>query len=87
MKRNQKWKILRTVLELVKELQIKSKTVISWRSQKKRVGIFCTVYIVLSNFFDIFVLSQMYSALNTLFTYQKTLLYTLCCLFLKAVYK
>ena len=81
MKRNQKWKILRTVLELVKELQIKSKTVISWRSQKKKEGIFCTVYIVLSNFFDIFVLSQMYSALNTLFTYQKITLYPLLLVF------
>ena len=56
------------VLQLVKELQIKSKTVISWSSQKKKGDIFCTVYFVLSNFFDIFVLSQ--CIVNTLFTYQ-----------------
>ena len=46
MKRNWKWKILHTVLErrigaqLIKKLQIKSKTVMSWCLRKKKEGIF-----------------------------------------------
>ena len=34
------------LLELLQELQIKSKTVMSWSSRKKKKGIFCTVYFV-----------------------------------------
>ena len=34
------------VLQLLKESQIKSKTVMSWNSQKKKEGIFCTSYFV-----------------------------------------
>ena len=34
------------VLQLIKESQIKSKTVKSWNSQKKKEGIFCIAYIV-----------------------------------------
>ena len=34
------------LLELLQELQIKSKTVMSWSSRKKKEGIFCTVYFV-----------------------------------------
>ena len=34
------------LLELIQELQIKSKTVMSWSSRKKKEGIFCTVYFV-----------------------------------------
>ena len=43
------------VLQLIKESQIKSKTVISWSSQKKKEGIFCTSYFVQKNFFKTFV--------------------------------
>ena len=32
------------VLEVIQESQIKSKTVMSWSSRKKKDGIFCTVY-------------------------------------------
>ena len=35
-----------------KEPQIKSKTVVSWTSRKKKEGIFCTVYFVQKNFFE-----------------------------------
>ena len=34
------------VLQLTKESQIKSKTVISWSSRKKKQGVFCAVYFV-----------------------------------------
>ena len=34
------------VLQLIQESQIKNKTVMSWRSQKKKEGIFCAVYFV-----------------------------------------
>ena len=39
------------VFQLIKESQIKSKTVISWSSRKKKEGIFCTVYFVRREFF------------------------------------
>ena len=55
----------------------------SWSSQKKKKGIFCTIYFVQRNFFFlIFVSSQCivywihFQNINT-FTYQKTLLHTL----------
>ena len=38
------------VLYLVKELQIESKTVMSWSSRKKKEDIFCTVYFVGTEF-------------------------------------
>ena len=76
MKRNRKWKILHTVLErrmiqLIQESQIKSKTVMSWSSPKKKEGIFCTVYFVRRIFFNICLCSiLMCSVLNTLSKYK-----------------
>ena len=51
------------------ELQIKSKTVISWSLQKKKEGIFCSNYFVKISFFLIFVFYQCISVLNTLLEY------------------
>ena len=57
--------------------------------KRKREGIFCTIYFVWRKFFNISVLSQCivywihFQNIHT-FTYQKTLLHTLCCLFLKS---
>ena len=75
------------LLQLIQESHIKSKTVMSWSSQKKKKGIFCTIYFVQRNFFfNICVSSQCivywihFRNINT-FTYQKTLLHTLFCLF------
>ena len=45
------------VVQLIYESQIKSKTVTSWSSRKKKEGIFCTVYFVRREFFNICVLS------------------------------
>ena len=39
------------VLQLIWESQIKSKTVMSWSSRKRKEGIFCTVYFVRKKFF------------------------------------
>ena len=39
------------VLQLIKESQIKIKTVMSWSLRKKKEGIFCTVYFVRREFF------------------------------------
>ena len=39
------------VLQLIEESQIKSKTVMSWSSRKKKEDIFCTIYFVRSKFF------------------------------------
>ena len=55
------------VLQLIEELQIKSKTVISWSSWKKKKGIFCIYH-----FFFVYRLlcfNSMYSVLNTLSEY------------------
>ena len=38
------------VLQLIKELQIKSKTVMSWSSREKKEGIFYTVYFARKKF-------------------------------------
>ena len=38
-------------LQLISESQIKSKTVMSWRSRKKKEDIFCNVYFVRTTFF------------------------------------
>ena len=37
--------------QLIQELHIKKKTVMSWSSQKKKEGIFCTVDFVRRKFF------------------------------------
>ena len=59
------------VLQLILESQIKSKTVMSWNSRKKKRGLFCTVYFARRKFFYLNVLlSQNYlSVLNTLSEY------------------
>ena len=92
MKRNRKWKIPPTILERrtlcfrsYKNHKLKSKTVVSWTSPKKKEGIFCTVY-----FFKICALSQCivywihFQNIHT-FTYQKTLLYTFLLLVFKVL--
>ena len=66
----------------------KGKTVMSWNSQKKKEDIFCIDYFVRGKFFNICVLSQcimdgMHFQNIHIFTYQKALLHTLFCLFLK----
>ena len=38
-------------LQVISQLRIKSNTVMSWSSQKKKEDIFCTVYFVRRNFF------------------------------------
>ena len=43
------------VFQLIWEMQIKSKTMMSWSSRKKEEGIFCTVSFVGSKFFLTFV--------------------------------
>ena len=40
----QAFREMNLVLQLKKESQIKSKTMMSWSSRKKREGIFCTVF-------------------------------------------
>ena len=78
------------VLQLIKELQIKSKTVISWSSQKNREGFFLTFILSEWNFFDIYFLSQCiaywihFQNIDT-FIYQKALIHILFCLFLKSL--
>ena len=39
------------VLQLIYESEIENKTVMSWRSRKKKEGIFCNVYFVIRKFF------------------------------------
>ena len=61
----------------------------SWGSRKENEGSFCTVYFVLKKFFNICVLSQcilywIHFQNTHTFTYQKTLLHALFCLFLKS---
>ena len=71
------------VLQLIQELQIKSKTVMSWSSGKKKDGIFCTAYFVRRKFYLTFVFFFQckvycipFQNIHT-FTYQKVLLHTL----------
>ena len=77
------------VLQLIYKSQIKSKTVISWSSWKKKEGFFWSVYFVWRNCFNICVLSQFivywihFQSIHT-FTYKKTLLLTLFCFFWKS---
>ena len=70
------------VLQLIQESQIKSKTVMSWSSRKKKEGFFVPFILSEGYFFSICILSQCIVCIHT-FTYQKTLLHTLFCLFLK----
>ena len=95
MKRNQKWEIPHTVLERrtlcfssYKKLQIKSKTVMSWSSRKKEH--FLYRLLCLKDFLLTFVLFQcivywIHCQNIPTFTYQKKLLHTLFCLFLKSL--
>ena len=61
----------------------------SWSSKKNKQDIFWTAFIVWRNLFDICILSQCivywihFHNIHT-FIYQKTLLHTICCLFLKS---
>ena len=77
------------VVQLIYESQIKSKTVMSWSSRKKKEDIFCTVYFLRRKYFyNICILSQCIVYLIHfqnihIFTNQKTFLHTLFCLFLK----
>ena len=78
------------VLQLIEELHIKSKTVMSWSSWKKKEGIFCTIYFVQRNFFNICVLSKfmvywIHFHNVHIFTHQKALLHTLLLLVFKIV--
>ena len=62
---------------------------VSWSSRKKKEGIFCTFYIVRRKLFQQLRFISMYSVFNKLseykyFSYQKALLHTLFCLFLKS---
>ena len=69
------------VVQLIWELQIKGKIVMSCISRVKKEGIFCTVYFVRRKFFLIFVLSQCivywihFQNIYT-FIYQNTLLHS-----------
>ena len=76
------------VLQLIKESQIKSKTVMSWSLQKIKDVIFGTVYFVWREFCNICILAQCivywirFQNIYT-FTYQKTVLDTLFLLVIK----
>ena len=78
----------RIVFELIQEPQIKCKTVIVG-ARKEKKDIFCNVYFVRRNFFNICALSQStvylihFQNIHT-FTYQKTILHTHFFLFLKS---
>ena len=77
------------VLQLIEESQIKSETVMSWSSWKKKEGIFVPFVLSKRKFFSICVLSQfivywIHFQNKYTFTYQKTILHKLFCLFLKS---
>ena len=78
------------VLRVIQESQIKSKTVISWNSRKKKKGAFFAPLFFRRDFLKTCVLSQCivywthFQNINT-FTYQKTLPHTLVLLFSKFV--
>ena len=83
-KRNLKWKFPKHSFRACASarIRIKSKPMRSWSSWKTKKGIFCNVYFVRRNFFNIYVLSQCIvywiNFQNTYtFTYQKTVFYTL----------
>ena len=77
------------VLQVISESQIKSKTTMSWNSQKKKESTFCTVYFVRRKFFSICVLSQYivywihFQNIHT-FTYEKNYFIHFCCFFFKS---
>ena len=77
------------VLQHIQESQIKSKTVMIWSSQKKKRAYFVLFTLSKRIFSTFFVLSQCmlywihFQNIHT-FTYQKALLYTLFCRFLKS---
>ena len=78
------------VLQLIQKSQIKSKTVVSLSSRKKKEGIFVPFSLFGKNFSDICVLSLcivywiQFQNINT-FTYQKKYYFIhFCCLFLKS---
>ena len=77
------------VLQLIEESQIKSETVMSWSSWKKKEGIFVPFILSKRKFFSICVLSQfivywIHFQNKYTFTYQKAILHKLFCLFLKS---
>ena len=77
------------VLQLIEESQIKSETVMSWSSWKKKEGIFVPFILSKRKFFSICVLSQfivywIHFQNKYTFTYQKTILHKLFCLFFKS---
>ena len=97
MKRNRKWKIPHTVfretnlvLQLIQKSQIKNETAMSWSSQNKKEGIFCTVYFVWMEFFKHLCLSRCimywihFQNIHTLCLHIKTVLHALSYLFLKS---
>ena len=74
-KTESKWKIVHIVLERrtlcfssYKNHKLKVK-LMSWSSQKKKEGIFCTAYFLRSNFLKYFCFISMYCVLNTLSKY------------------
>ena len=78
------------VLQLLWEMRIKSKTVMSWSSRRKKECIFCTVYFNRGIFLNICVLSQFivyginFQNIYT-FTCQNALLHTLSLLVFKII--
>ena len=77
------------VLQLIEESEIKSETVMSWSSWKKKEGIFVPFILSKRKFFSICVLSQfivywIHFQNKYTFAYQKTILHKLFCLFLKS---
>ena len=57
------------VLQLIQELPIKSNTVISLGSPKKKEGIFCTTSFLQTNFFKHLCFISIHGVLNTLSEY------------------
>ena len=79
------------VHQLIQELQIKSKTVMSWSLREKKECIFCNACFVRGNFFNICVLSHCIAywiKFRNIYTvpYQKNYFIHFFCLFLKSVY-
>ena len=77
------------MIKLIQESQIKSKTVMSWSSRKKKEGIFYTVYFARKELFWDLCFISVYSVLNALSEYKsyisKTLLHNLLLLVSKIV--
>ena len=92
MEQNQKWKIPHSfkeknfVLQLIHESQIKSKSVMSWSSRKKKEGIYGLRYpkkflLTFISIYSIVYTFRIYILLHT----KKTLLHTLLLLILEFV--